>query len=199
MRLTCLLIGLLMAAPAQAADLKLGAGARLGGVIPLGALGPAVQPQVEFTGVLPVAQGRLRPVLTVGWSRLPAEGAGEDVRVGDGAYTWTLQQTALPVALGLTVRPLDPDTRVQPEITVAPQLVWLSTVSDGESGGAAFGVTRERYLTAGVGVSAGAAMEAGPGELVGVVAFTSTPLKGTLTGQGALNALAPSVGYRYWF
>lgn len=194
------LLLLLMAPVAHASDpLRFGAGLNLGATLPLSALGVGAYPRADFSAILPVAKGRLRPVLSVGWTQMGASGEGTDARVGEGSYDWKLHEALLPIGLGLTVRPLHPKYMVQPEITVQPEWVWMATTSTGTADGADFGLTREHYAAFGLYAAAGAATKLGPGEVVGALAFSTAPLKGQLTGDGSVSALTPSLGYRYWF
>lgn len=196
------LLPLLLLGPgsvAQAAELRFGAGLHLGTMLPLNELGVGFHPRLELSAALPVAEGRLRPVLTFAWSQMAASGEGADARVGTGSYEWALRESVFPLALGLTVRPLKPKVQVQPEITLAPEIVWMSTASTGSADGAEFGVTHEHSAAVGLFAAAGAAIELGPGEAVGAVAFTTVPLQGALTGEEALSALTPTLGYRLWF
>lgn len=192
------LLSVIFGGVARAADLKWGAGGFVGGAIPRSPLGPTLAPHLEATVVLPVAEGRLRPVLTVGWARLSAEGVGEDDAVG-GAYDWRLVETVVPVGLGLTARPLQPGGPTQLELTVQPQWVWMSTATNGSASGAEFGVTRERSAAVGLLAAAGVSRDVGLGEVVGALAYAVAPLKGTLTGEGALHTLTPTLGFRFWF
>ena len=167
---------------AEAADLKVGVGLNVGALIPVADLGPGPLPRADLSLRLPVLDGRLAPVLSVGWSQLAATGAGEDERVGDGAYTWQLQQRMLPIGLGLTARFLDPQKWVQPELTLQGEAVRLATATDGASAGADFGITQETAWAPGVHVAAGVALKLGPGEGVGALCWTRAPLHGVLTG-----------------
>lgn len=172
-------------------------GVHLGPAIPVGPLELALLPRAEV-GVMPLAAHEsLTVFVTAAWTAPGASGSGTDARIDGAAYDWSLVQTEVQVGGGLTVRLTKKDAPVHPELSAAPQVVWMRTRADGTaSEGGPFGTTRETWVTWGVLGAVGVGVDLGPGRLLLRGEATYSPLAGLITGDTDALILAPTLGYR---
>lgn len=173
-------------------------GLQVGGALTLSPLGAAALPRLELGAELPFADRRFRAVILASWARPVAEGSATDPRVEGESWTWSLEQDELGLALAGVVRVPEISTRVVPELTLGPELFLLRSTVDGAAA-APFGEQVEQYARVGVHAALGAALALGPGELNLQLAFSTSRLDGTVTGESTTAALSPMLGYRLIF
>jgi hypothetical protein len=183
--------------PEEHDDALIAIGLHLGPALPVGPLELALLPRAEV-GVMPLAAHEsLTVFVTAAWTAPGASGSGTDARIDGSSYDWSLVQTEVQVGGGLTVRLTKKDAPVHPEISAAPQVVWMHTRADGTAAeGGAFGTTRETWVTWGVLGALGLGVDVGPGRLLVRGEATYSPLVGRITGDADALILAPTLGYR---
>lgn len=180
---------------ALAEGVKPAAALHVGATVPFTPLSSNATVRLEAGAFLPMVGERIAPIVMGAYSAPVFNGEATDERLGD-AYTVNVRQKELMIGIGATVRLFEADRRVNPELTVAPQLQFLETVATGTSAGGAIGTTRERYAKLGFLVAAGVGIGLGPGTLTIQVGYAGTGLDGVLTGKSTTGAFNPTVGYR---
>ena len=154
---------------------------------------------VEVSVVLPYGGGRLRPLASLSGSWLATEGPDADPRIGEGSYTWTLDETFAMFGVGLMARPFPPSWSFQIDARVVPQVAWITTESGGVSIHDEFGITTQRYLAPGALASLGFALDTRWGEFTVAGGWMAMLLRGSLSGTSTMTGIVPTAGYRYWF
>ncbi|MCB9777194.1 MAG: hypothetical protein H6742_01355 [Alphaproteobacteria bacterium] len=158
-------------------------------------LGGGFLPSVQAGLVLPVADERLRPHLSLSWTAPVATVRGEDPTLAEG-WTARIRQEQLRVGLGLFGRILDRRAPVSPELLLRGELSAQRTTTETSSGGTVLSTAREHGLqpagTGGVGLCGAL----GPGQLAGGVALSLSPSRGDLTGDVLLTSVDLTLGYR---
>jgi hypothetical protein len=102
------------------------------------------------------------------------------------------------VGVGIAARPLKEDRDFQIEGRIAPQVLWVTTTGNGESGSGRFGDTTETYLSVAALGGLWIALNTEYGEFGLGCQAAAAPLRGTLSGDFTLTGLVPTVGYHYW-
>ncbi len=188
---------------ASAEVLGYGIGIQIGALFPPETFEPTVLATplagVEASAVLSPGGGRLRPLVSLTRMQMSTKGEASDPHVLDGTYTWTLDERLTMLGLGITARPLDQEWRFQIEGRVAPQIVWASTETGCATGQGDFGGSTSGFLTVGLLAGLGFALDTELGEFTLAGSWTAVPVRGDLSGKGALTGLVPTLGYRYWF
>lgn len=213
MKLTCASLGLAAlfggggaaladVSASQEQEPSIAVGARVGGIAPqpFSELGSFVITGVEAAYALPVADRRIWIGAGFYYSRPPASGGGEDMRLSGGAYEWELDQQMLIYELSGSYRFGGSADRLVPYGRFGGRIYSLSTRLDGSSEtSAAFGNHDEGSTEVGLIAAGGADYLLGPGRLSGELGMGFSDLNQKLTGNSNTGALEVSLGYRFLF
>jgi hypothetical protein len=161
-------------------------------------LGAAIEPRLELGMTLPAAGGRLQPFAMFAWSNPKTDGTIDDARLpASGEFSYDVTQHEYMLVAGANVRFAPLGSKFNGYVGAGPQVVWLTTIATGESGGEAFGENREMAAEIGFYGALGGEMKLGPGALFAQVAMSWSQLGGDITGDANSGALTPSVGWRF--
>lgn len=174
---------------------------KVGGLIPVGKLGPHVSFRLGAGYLLPVLKSRLAAVVDVGYSQTTAEGTVDDPRLGESgaSFSYTMKQRDLNLFVGPQYFILDPFRRLVPYAAVGLDLHFLRSVVEGEGNAAELGGNDETSTKAGFAVRGGVGYRLGPGIITGELTFAWAPIDHTITGDSHLGRLAILVGYTAMF
>lgn len=158
-------------------------------------LGPGPELSVGGGAVLPWLEGRLLPGLSLGAWQALAVADGESASL-DATWHSALRMRVTRVRLDLTARALPADARLNPELSIGPELRLQqvrTTVRSGET------LLSERVDAArgwGLRVAAGAGLRLGPGSLGAQLGWTFARMPSALTGAAATGGFDLSPTYR---
>lgn len=173
------------------------AGAKVGGVVPFGGLGPNVTGGVELGVVFPWLHRSFALAIDLDYAAPKASGSESDPRIMTGGkYTWHLTEQQLNLMPVVMYR-LTSLGRVTPFVGVGPRIYFLqSTVRAGE-GEPTFQETTEKSTKVGVGVPLGVEIQLGPGGLLAELLFQYGGLDHTATGVSNTGGASLALGYRF--
>jgi hypothetical protein len=179
----------------------LGVGAKAGVGLPQlnTDLGTTFQVRLEAVYLLGAWGSRLGLVTALGYSQPEASGAGSDPQLLDGAHGWSMTQRQTTWDIGLMLRVMEWDSPWNLSLLAGAQLLFLSTLTDGESGGEPFGQHDERATLPGVFGGLQAEYRLGPGALFAEVSVAVTFQDLRTTGDVPAAALGILAGYRFTF
>jgi hypothetical protein len=175
------------------------AGAKVGGLIPFGGLGPNLTGGVELGVVFPWLHRSFAFAIDLDYAVPKASGSETDPRIATGGkYTWHLTEQELNLMPVIMYR-LTSLGRVTPFVGVGPRIYFLqSTVRSGE-GTPTFQETTEKSTKVGFGVPLGVELQLGPGGLLAELLFQYGGLDHTATGVSNTGGASLAVGYRFLF
>jgi hypothetical protein len=171
--------------------------AKLGGLFPLGELGPGPIFQVGAGYAPPVLKGRLALILELGYNQHESTSTLNDPRlaIGTGDYTTKLLQRDLGVFFGPQVFILDPRGRLVPYLAAGVDVHFLSTQVSGDASGVPLGQNTETSTVVGFAARAGFGYRLGPGLLVGELGGAWAPVSQDVTGSSYRGGLSLLIGY----
>lgn len=157
--------------------------------------------QVRFEAIylLGALGSRLGLIAALGYSQPEASGTGSDPRLPDGTYTWNLTQRQTTLEIGLVGRIMPWSSDWNLSLAAGAQILFLSTLTDGSSGGEPFGQHDEQATLPGAFVALQAEYRLGPGALFGELGFSASFQDLKTTGDLTASALGVLVGYRLTF
>ncbi len=162
-------------------------------------LDTSFQVKLEAFYLLPVLGSRLGLVTSAGYSQPEAAGSGSDERLPGGSYSWemTQRQTTWDIGVMGRLQPWSSDWNIG--LSAGFELLFLSTLTDGEADGEPFGEHDERATLPGVFAAVTGEYRLGPGALFAELVFSATFQDLTTTGDLTASALAILLGYRVGF
>lgn len=204
LRFVAIATALLLAAPAAARPKSaLLAYGKLGGLIPVGKLGPHLSMRLGGGYVLPALKQRLAVVLDLGYSQTVAEETISDPRLGtsgsNNSYNYSLIERDLNLFLGPQVFISDPFKRLVPYAAAGLDLHFLRSDIEGQGGTEPLGETEETSTKVGFALRGGVGYRLGPGLITGELTFAWAPIDHQITGESHLGRLAILVGYTAMF
>ena len=167
------------------------AGAKFGGIVPLGSgMTPFIAGGLEVGWVF--AAGKVGVFLDVSYATPKGSGKADDPRLPTGSYEWTLTQKQLVLQPTFVYR--FAGGSVTPYVGVGPRVYLTeSTIKSDEP---KLAITEERSTEFGVGVPLGIELAAGPGGLFAEALLQYGPLDHTITGDTHYGAASLFIGYR---
>jgi hypothetical protein len=154
---------------------------------------------VEGAYLFPFWGSRFGLVTAFGYSQPKASGSGLDSRLPGGSYTWEATQRQLTWDLGIILKIWPSAHHFNLGLAAGSRIMFLSTLTNGEAGGEAFGEHDEQATILGIFVAAQADYQIGPGAFFGELAFDSSFQNLKTTGDLALSSLGVLFGYRFIF
>jgi len=167
------------------------AGAKFGGIVPLGSgMTPFIAGGLEVGWVF--NPGKVGVYLDVSYATPKGSGKGDDPRLPAGSYEWTLTQKQLVLQPTLLYR--FTGGSVTPYIGIGPRMYLTeSTIKSDEP---KLAITEERSTEFGVGLPIGIEFAVGPGGLFAEALLQWGPLDHTITGDTHYGAASLFIGYR---
>ena len=161
------------------------AGAKVGGVIPFGGLGPSVTGGVELGVVFPWIHRSFALTVDLDYAAPKASGSETDPRIKmGGKYTWHLTEQELNLMPVVMYR-LTSLGKVTPFVGVGPRFYFLQSTVRSDDGSPSFQETTEKSTKVGFGVPLGVEIQLGPGGLLAELLFQYGGLDHTATGSTA--------------
>jgi len=181
--------------PAPREDGGLLAGAKVGGIVPFGGLGPNVTGGVELGYVFPWLHRSFAAAINVDYAAPTTSGIEQDPRVEGGTYSWHLTQQQLNLMPVVMYR-LTSLGRITPFIGIGPRIYFLKSTVRYDDTGPVISETTEQSTKVGVGVPFGIEYQLGPGGLLAEFLFQYGALDHTATGSSNTGGLSLGLGYR---
>jgi opacity protein-like surface antigen len=173
------------------------AGAKVGGIIPFGGLGPHLTAGVELGYAFPFLRRAFALVVNLDYAAPQSSGEENDPRImPTGKYTWHITEQELNLMPVVMFR-ATMLKRVRPYVGVGPRFYFLKSTVRSNEGMPTFSETTEKSSKVGVGVPVGVEFGLGPGALIGEVLFQYGGLDHKATGKSNTGALNIALGYRF--
>ena len=173
------------------------AGARVGGVIPFGGLGPNLTGGVELGVVFPWIHRSFALAVDLDYAAPKASGTETDPRITTGGkYTWHLTEQELNL-MPVVMSRLTSLGKVTPFVGIGPRFYFLQSTVRSDEGTPTFQETTERSTKVGFGVPLGVEIQLGPGGLLAELLFQYGDLDHTATGVSNTGGASLAVGYRF--
>jgi hypothetical protein len=157
------------------------------------------QVRLEAIYLLGAVGSRLGLIAALGYSQPEASGTGSDPRLPDGVYSWSLTQRQTTLEIGLVGRIMPWSSDWNLGLVAGAQILFLSTLTDGSSGGEPFGQHDEQATLPGAFFALQAEYRLGPGALFGELGWAASFQDLETTGDLTASALGILVGYRFTF
>jgi hypothetical protein len=190
-------------ASAGGIGLSFGVRAQVGFAQVFGDLGVAPAGEIEIGYRLPFLGRRLGVFVAGGYQYTYGSGSGaddgltaEDGTPYPGGYSWSLDEHAVTVTLGLFGRLFADADAFSPYLWAGPRVYLLETAIDAGAGGSSFGENTETSTEFGVGGGVGVEWVLGPGPLFAEVEVGWSPLEHEITGGSSSGQLGLAFGYR---
>jgi opacity protein-like surface antigen len=175
------------------------AGAKVGGIIPFGGLGPNITGGIELGVVFPWVHRSFALAVDLDYAAPQASGSETDPRIMTGGkYTWHLTQQELNLMPVVMYR-LTSLGMVTPFVGVGPRFYFLKSTVRSNEGEPTFQETTEQSTKVGFGVPLGVEIQLGPGGLLAELLFQYGALDHTATGVSNTGGASLAVGYRFLF
>ena len=175
------------------------AGAKVGGLIPFGGLGPNVMGGIELGVVFPWIHRSFAFVVDLDYAAPKASGSETDPRIMTGGkYTWHLTEQQLNLMPVVMYR-LTSLGKVTPFVGIGPRFYFLQSTVRSDEGTPSFQETTEKSSKVGFGVPLGVEIQLGPGGLLAELLFQYGGLDHTATGVSNTGGASLAVGYRFLF
>ncbi len=175
------------------------AGAKIGGLIPFGGLGPNLTGGIELGVVFPWIHRSFALAVDLDYAAPKASGSETDPRIMTGGkYTWHLTEQELNL-MPLVMYRLTSLGRVTPFVGVGPRFYFLRSTVRSDEGTPSFQETTEQSTKVGFGVPLGVEIQLGPGGLLAELLFQYGGLDHTATGVSNTGGASLAVGYRFLF
>lgn len=175
------------------------AGAKVGGLIPFGGLGPNLTGGIELGVVFPWVHRSFALAVDLDYAVPKASGSETDPRIATGGkYTWHLTEQELNLMPVVMYR-LTSLGRVTPFVGVGPRFYFLRSTVRSDEGLPTFQETTEQSTKVGFGVPLGVEIQLGPGGLLAELLFQYGGLDHTATGVSNTGGASLAVGYRFLF
>lgn len=143
--------------------------------------------------------GRADADLVFGYAQPTATAAGDDPRLGDGAFSWDLKHDLVTIGVVGRYRFSPWAGPVQLYAILSPRLYLMKTTVNGESGGAKLGENIQYDREFGFEVGGGAEWAVGPGAALAELNLNLGALEGQITGDVPSSSGGLLVGYRLNF
>ena len=179
----------------------IGVGAKVGFTIPQinSEFDTSFSTHLELTYLMPFWGSRFGIVTALGYSQPGASGSGIDERLPEGSYSWEISQKQLLWDLGVTLRVMSWETDWNVAFSTGSRMMFVSTVTNGTSGGESFGEHDEQGRLYGFFLSALAEYRLGPGSLFGELNYCFTLQDLRTTGDLSFSEIKIMAGYRFDF
>jgi opacity protein-like surface antigen len=175
------------------------AGAKVGGIIPFGGLGPNGTAGIELGVVFPWLHRSFAFAIDLDYAVPKASGSETDPRIATGGkYTWHLTEQELNLMPVIMYR-LTSLGRVTPFVGVGPRIYFLQSTVRSNEGLPSFQETTEQSTKVGFGVPLGVEFQLGPGGLLAELLFQYGGLDHTATGVSNTGGASLALGYRFLF
>jgi opacity protein-like surface antigen len=183
--------------PARREGTGILAGAKVGGLIPLGGLGPNLTGGIELGVVFPWLHRSFALAVDLDYAVPKASGSETDPRIMTGGkYTWHLTEQELNLMPVVMYR-LTSLGRVTPFVGVGPRIYFLKSTVRSDEGMPSFQETTEQSTRVGFGVPLGVEVQLGPGGLLAELLFQYGGLDHTATGVSNTGGVSLALGYRF--
>jgi len=173
------------------------AGAKVGGLIPFGGLGPNITGGIELGVVFPWLHRSFAFAIDLDYAAPKASGSETDPRIMTGGkYTWHLTEQQLNLMPVVMYR-LTSLGRVTPFVGIGPRFYFLKSTVRSDEGQPTFMETTEQSSKVGFGVPLGIEFQLGPGGLLAELLLQYGGLDHTATGSSNTGGMTLAVGYRF--
>jgi opacity protein-like surface antigen len=175
------------------------AGAKVGGLVPFGGLGPNITGGIELGVVFPWLHRSFALAVDLDYAAPKASGTETDPRIMTGGkYSWHLTEQQLNLMPVVMYR-LTSLGRVTPFVGIGPRFYFLQSTVRSDEGEPTFQETTEKSTKVGFGVPLGVEIQLGPGGLLAELLFQYGGIDHTATGMSNTGGVSLAVGYRFLF